>query len=149
MQNQYKCPSLNEKEICIQNEICGWNDKTQKCRKRSVRKTKEPALLKQPKPKETKLGIRIGDKIINRISRPISLYFLKPSEKVSSLNLHFFPSVMLFGDQHWSKTNACEKCSCSKKACCFKITDSFFLKLIDELASKYPIDFYTETAFPR
>jgi hypothetical protein len=144
---EIKCAHIPNEKECIQNEICGWNDKTMKCRKRSVRKTKEPTQLKQSKPAETKLGIHIGDKIINRISGPISLYFLKPAENVSALNLNFFPSVMLFGDQHWSKTNTCEKCSCSKKACCFKITDSSFLQLIDEFASKYPIDFYTETAF--
>lgn len=57
--------------------------------------------------------------------------------------------IFLFGDRHWSKENYCSQCTCSseKKSCCYELSDHSFLKLIDNMASKYPIDFYTETFF--
>ena len=144
---EIKCPDFNIETDCIKNESCSWNTSSNKCRKKSVRKLKyieEHAEIHQ-KPEK---GIRIGNTIIDRISGPSSIYYLKPSKQVPAANLHFFPSIMLFGDEeHYSKANACERCNCNKSACCYTITDTLFLKCIDTLASKYPIDFYIETTF--
>ena len=145
-----KCPNFTLQKECITNESCGWNDITNKCRKKSIRKLKyieEKAEPHRTKPEQGSYGIHIGDTIVNRISGPSSIYYLKPSKQVPAANLHFFPSVMLFGDEHFSKKNACERCNCTKGACCYTITDTPFLQCIDTLASKYPIDFYIETSF--
>ena len=145
---EVKCPNFTLQRECITNESCGWNDITNKCRKKSVRKLKD---IEEKAEITTKTGpekgMRLEDTIVNRISGPISIYYLKPSKQVLVENLHFFPSIMLFGDEHFSKTNVCDRCNCTKSACCYTITDKPFLQFIDTLASKYPIDFYTETAF--
>jgi len=142
---EVKCPNFTLQKECIERESCGWNDITNKCRKKSIRKLKYIEEKAEPHRTKPEKGIRIADTIIDRISGPISIYYLKPSKQVAAANLHFFPSIMLFGDEHFSKANACG--NCTKGACCYTITDTPFLKLIDTLASKYPIDFYTETTF--
>jgi hypothetical protein len=38
----HKCPKLTTKDECIGREMCGWNDATNKCRKKSVRKSPNP-----------------------------------------------------------------------------------------------------------
>lgn len=107
-----------------------------------------------------KNGILIGNTYINRLSGPVSLYYLKPSEQVLASELHLFPMIMLFGEKHGSMENTCEcafgieRSSLSKEPSeyeqsehtnCYTITDVKFLQLIDTLALKYPIDFYIET----
>jgi len=232
---QIKCFDFTIETDCVKNESCGWNETTNKCRKKSVRKLKEPVVPKMPNPTKPKpkLGIRIGETTINRLSGPISLYYLKPSIQVPQKNLHLFPSIMLFGDYHFEKAHTCTKCNCYKDIkdiyqlkeilleisggwksqeayaqkflqalidddhrdvsipifskidpqritskygfpihlatsfvekcrqnirspyripspdapCCYTISDRSFLQLIDTLASRYPIDFYIETAF--
>jgi hypothetical protein len=106
---EVKCPNFTLQKECITNESCGWNDITNKCRKKSIRKLKyiEEKAEIQKKPENGFNGIHIGDTIVNRISGPSSIYYLKPSKQVTAANLHFFPSVMLFGDEHFSKKNAC------------------------------------------
>jgi hypothetical protein len=229
---EIKCLDFTIDKECIKHESCSWNDLTNKCRKKSVRKLKESVVPKPTEPKP-KLGIRIGETTINRLSGPTSLYYLKPSTQVPPKDLHLFPSIMLFGDYHFEKTHTCTKCNCYKDIkdiyqlteilheisggwksqeayaqkflqelidddhqdlsipifskmdpkritakygfpihlatsfvekcqqnirspyripspdtqCCYTITDKRFLQTIDTLASKYPIDFYTETAF--
>ena len=231
---EIKCPNFTIEEDCINSESCSWNDTTNKCRKKSIRKIKEPAEPKRLKPTESVVspepkprprpGIHIGETTINRLSGPISLYYLKPSTQVP-----LFPSIMLFGDYHREKAHTCFKCNCYKDIkdiyqlteilheisrgwknlevdtqkflqalkdddhrdesipifskmepqritdkygfkihlatefvekcrrnirypfpiapCCYTIADRPFLQLIDTLASRYPIDFYIETAF--
>jgi hypothetical protein len=99
------------------------------------------------KKKTEKKGITIGETTIRKISGPVSFYFLKPSKTIPFDQTQYFPLIMLFGDRHRSKENSCESCSCSKDSCCYTISDTPFLELIDTLAETYPIDFYTETAF--
>ena len=228
-EKEIKCPNFTIEKDCIKNESCSWNDITNKCRKKSIKKMKEPKTNKPkepivvPKPKP-KLGIHIGETTINRLSGPVSLYYLKPPTQSQ-----LFPSIMLFGDYHFEKTQTCVKCNCYKDIkdiyqlteilqeisrgwktrevftqkflqalidddhrdvsipifskmepqritdkyrfplhlatefiekcrqnirypypiapCCYTIADRPFLQLIDTLASKYPIDFYIETAF--
>ena len=121
--------------------------------------------VKTNEPIKYKNGIRIGNTYINTLSGPVSLYYLKPSEQVLASELHLFPMIMLFGDMHTSMENTCECAKCSKgtehcslpkvpSECepsehtnCYTISDVKFLQLIDTIASKYPIDFYIETAF--
>lgn len=107
---------------------------------------------KLPESIKYKNGIRIGNTYINTLSGPISLYYLKPSDQVLASELHLFPMIMLFGDEHRSMKNTCE---CAKKVPseyeqsehtnCYTISDVKLLQLIDTVASKYPIDFYIET----
>ena len=88
--------------------------------------------------------MKINGNNIKSISGPVSFYYFRPTNKLSKL-----PLIMLFGDYHRARNKMCKKCSCSKetKSCCYKISDPDFLQLFDTLASKYPIDFYTETSF--
>ena len=79
--------------------------------------------------------------IVNRISGPVSFYYLKPKDSSSTL-----PLFLLFGDVHESYENMCSECTCEdKKKCCHAIYDKAFLKKIEKLAKPdRPIDFYTE-----
>ena len=83
--------------------------------------------------------------LINRISGPISMYYLKPDPSVfvkynKTIN---FPIILGFGDYHFSYQNLCKNCN---KKDCVNIYDKNFLKKIDKLASEYPIDFFTESS---
>lgn len=83
--------------------------------------------------------------LINRISGPISIYYLKPDPSVflkynKTVN---FPIILGFGDYHYSYQNLCKNC---KGKDCVNIYGKNFLKKIDKLASKYPIDFFTESS---
>jgi hypothetical protein len=77
--------------------------------------------------------------IHNRISGPVSIYYLKP-------NNNSLPLFLLFGDIHGSYENMCSECTCEDaKNCCHAIYDKAFLKKIEKLAKpNRPIDFYTE-----
>ena len=88
--------------------------------------------------------LKIDATTISSISGPVSFYYFRPTNKLSKL-----PLIMLFGDFHRTRNNMCIKCSCSKdkKSCCYKLSDPRFLKLFDVVASRFPIDFYTETSF--
>ena len=88
--------------------------------------------------------LKINATTISSISGPVSFYYFRPTNKLSKL-----PLIMLFGDMHRARHNMCIKCSCSKdkKSCCYKLSDPRFLKLFDVVASRFPIDFYTETSF--
>lgn len=95
-------------------------------------------------------GLHIGDRVIRRISGPVSMYYLKPSverfieAQQQGLNL---PLLLLFGDMHRSSEMACESCTCDKPHdCCLKLSDLSFLKDLDRIAEAYPIDFSTESA---
>jgi serine/threonine protein kinase len=99
-------------------------------------------------------GFILNDKKIMYISDPISFYYLRPKKKTyDDGNGKYFPLIILCGDAHRSYKNFCVDCDCSisdKKddKCCYKLSGQDFIKLIDkEVASKYPIDFYTETFF--
>lgn len=106
------------------------------------------------KSQETELydqdGLIINNKRITSISGPISFYYLRPTQEVySDGNGKYFPLVFLFGDKHRSTMNYCSPCNCSldSEFCCYKLSDPSFLSSIDQLASTYAIDFYTETFF--
>lgn len=103
--------------------------------------------IRLPESLYKKNGITIGETTIHKISGPCSFYFLKPSKNIHLDHLHYFPLIILFGDFHRSKEKSCENCSCSNDNCCYTISDTPFLQLIDTLAEIYPTDFYTETAF--
>lgn len=78
---------------------------------------------------------------LNRISGPVSMYYLKPKDSSSTL-----PLFLLFGDKHGSDENMCSDCTCEdSKRCCHLISDKEFLKKIEKLARPdRPIDFYIE-----
>jgi len=231
-EKEIKCPGFTIEKDCVKNESCIWNNTTNKCRKKSIQKIKDIEKKTEPtKPivvSKPKRGIRIGETTINRLSGPVSLYYLTPL-----VQSPLFPSIMLFGDYHFEKTQTCFKCNCYKDIkdiyqlteilqeisrgwktrevftqkflqalidddhrdesipifskmdpqritakygfpahlatefvekcrqnirtpypipssdapCCYTIADRPFLQLIDTLASRYPIDFYIETAF--
>ena len=107
-------------------------------------------LVQEVDPVEPVPGFVINNKIIDSISGPTSFYYLRPTQQVySDGNGKYFPLVVLFGDYHRSEDNYCSSCNCSleRKYCCYKLSDPSFLRSIDELASTYTIDFYTETFF--
>lgn len=95
-------------------------------------------------------GLHLPHRVVQRISGPISMYYLRPS-----IPSPFFgqsranrPLIMLWGDQHNDDTGMCEKCDPSPE--CRRIYDKAFLKELDQLAVEYPVDFYTEfsSSFP-
>jgi len=92
-------------------------------------------------------GLILKDKIINRISGPVSMYYLTPSlrelhnYKEENIDL---PLIILFGDHHYSRENMCPNCDCDEKSCCYEIYHTDFLKELDKIAKSFPIDFYTE-----
>lgn len=90
-------------------------------------------------------GIHFGDLIIQNMSGPISTYYLRPKQNVyDSGEARFFPLVLLFGDMHRSYANSCSPCDYTNL--CYKISDPYLLKKIDNLSTPtHPIDFYTES----
>ena len=89
-------------------------------------------------------GLKIRDTNINRISGPVSMYYLKPDPKIFELykNQINFPLILAFGDIHQGYDNVCENCELD----CVNIYDKKFLQDIDKLALTYPIDFFTESS---
>jgi hypothetical protein len=90
-------------------------------------------------------GIHLGDLIIQQMSGPISTYYLRPKQNIyDSGEARFFPLILLFGDMHRSYANSCSPCDYTNL--CYKISDPYLLKKIDNLStSTHPIDFYTES----
>ena len=80
-------------------------------------------------------GLILKDKIINRISGPVSMYYLTPSlrelhnYKEENIDL---PLIILFGDHHYSRENMCPNCDCDEKSCCYEIYHTDFLKELDK-----------------
>ena len=87
------------------------------------------------------------NKSINKISGPVSMYYLKPNYEIIKDNHINLPLFLLFGDFHFSYDNMCSECTCEKtsKTCCSKIYSGDFIKTINNLSTPTrPIDFYTE-----
>ena len=77
---------------------------------------------------------------MNKISGPVSIYYLKP------INTEM-PLVLMFGDIHGSYENMCSNCTCESegKDCCHEVYDTAFLKKLDRLSTPAtPVDFYVE-----
>lgn len=97
--------------------------------------------------RDDEVGIVFGEgfPIIKRISGPVSMYLMTHESPD-------FPTVLLFGDTHRSKSNPCSPCQCetgSTAPCCSELHNmKNFLKPLDTLAATHgPVDFYLET-FP-
>jgi hypothetical protein len=93
--------------------------------------------------------MEIGEKVINRLSGPISFYVLRPKldfyREMKKLNIHA-PIFLLFGDVHCSSKGQCKKCECKSDDCCMEVFSDEFLKHFDSLSSKeYPVDIYVES----
>ncbi len=96
------------------------------------------------------MPLTINDKVIDKLSGPISFSLLKPKKRVFD-NLKKegvrLPIMMLFGDIHYSAEKQCEKCTCSliNRGCCMPVYSEEFLQLIDSIATKdNPVDFSLE-----
>ena len=77
---------------------------------------------------------------MNKISGPVSVYYLKP------INTEM-PLVLMFGDIHGSYDNMCSNCTCKYegKDCCHEVYDTAFLRKLDRLSTPAtPVDFYIE-----
>jgi len=82
---------------------------------------------------------------MNKISGPVSLNYLVPKEEIFSEKAGqgvFLPIVILLGDIHYSEENRCEPCE--EKDGCFLVESDTFLRSLDQVASEYPVDVYTE-----
>ncbi len=90
-------------------------------------------------------GIHLGDVIIQKMSGPVSTYYLRPTKSIyDSKTASFFPLLLLFGDMHRSYEGSCSPCDYTNL--CYKISDPYLLKKIDDLSTPTnPIDFYTES----
>ena len=93
---------------------------------------------------EASVGLQLKTRTIHRISGPVSVHYLKPSGP--------YPLILLFGDVHRSEEGMCDKCTCTSNSqgsqgsqCCSLLHDAAFLQGLDEIASEYPVDFFTET----
>lgn len=93
-------------------------------------------------------GLLIKDKLINKISGPVSFFILTPNSKgIEKCNTKL-PIFFLFGDVHGSDSNLCKDCNCSVESCCHFIADKDFLQTIDSIATKeFPIDINIEKEF--
>jgi hypothetical protein len=80
--------------------------------------------------------------VATKISGPVSMYVLKPTEKAYKLPLSI-PIIMLFGDRHDTRENECANCENDPR--CYEIDNRLLAKLNELTSKKYPIDFYTET----
>lgn len=97
-----------------------------------------------------------GHRVIKSISGPVSMYALLPQihatyiqDQLQTAHPTFHP-IILFGDMHESRQNACVDCTCSRNGgCCVELTNlPNFLRPLDDLARDIgDIDIYTET-FP-
>ena len=94
------------------------------------------------------IGLDLPTIRLQRISGPVSMFYLKPKKEVydafhaQGLDL---PLFLLFGDEHRSEKGMCEDCECLDE-CCKLIYDKDFLRELDTLARETPVDFYTESA---
>ncbi len=83
----------------------------------------------------------IGDKHIDRISGPISMYVM------TSINKEELPHVIMFGDDHTDSLYQCLDCTCEhNESCCMKIYDSDFFVNLSEYSKENncEIDIYIE-----
>jgi hypothetical protein len=88
-------------------------------------------------------GLHLTDKVIHRISGPVSMYYLVPGTNTfMGKPLTSTPLIMLWGDQHRDDSGMCD--SCSEEKGCYPIYDKRFLQELDKIAADYPVDFYTE-----
>ena len=92
---------------------------------------------------EKKTGLHLTDKVIHRISGPVSMDYLVPFRGAfMKRDLVSTPIIMLWGDIHRDDSGLCDPCL--KEKGCYPIYDKDFLKELDKLAADYPVDFYTE-----
>lgn len=83
--------------------------------------------------------MNVSGKKIEKISGPASMYLIKPYKN----NTIYLPSLLLFGDIHFSRENACEE---SKDTDIMSISDPSFYKTFEPYASvDSPVDVYIET----
>jgi len=68
-------------------------------------------------------GLIINNTIIKKISGPVSFYLLVPHKKE-------FPTILLFGDIHFSNLNICSECD--EKNNCYPIWSTEFLSILDK-----------------
>lgn len=89
--------------------------------------------------------MEINGQLINKISGPISFYLLVPAGeeinmyKKSKINP---PIIMLFGDSHFDTRNLCP--DCDKKNNCYNIWSKNLFELLDNLGTKFKLDFNLE-----
>lgn len=82
----------------------------------------------------------IGDKSIDRISGPVSMYLLSV---FAPTNL---PHLILFGDDHTNSKYQCKSCTCDNNMeCCMRLYDTDFFKLLNDYTKdKCDVDMYIE-----
>ena len=92
----------------------------------------------------------LGEKRINKISGPVSIFMLKPNKdffkSVKQENNHI-PIMLLFGDTHFSNSDQCPDCKCDEdsESCCYHVYSTNFLQLLNKYSTKeHCIDFYME-----
>ncbi len=91
-------------------------------------------------------GITLRGQRFEQISGPISFFYLKPQEdayeeyRAQGITL---PLVLLFGDRHYSREDACQPCEAPT---CTTLSGEHWLSTLDKMAEEIPVDFFTETA---
>lgn len=79
--------------------------------------------------------LRLGGLQIKVLSGPVSMHYLRPVRSG-------MPLVLLFGDSHRGKKNL--KRDCDEEEGCYLIYSNSFLLGLDQLASRFPLDFFLE-----
>jgi len=92
------------------------------------------------------MPLLFGDKTIHKISGPVSMHILKPSEYgFKQEEFPNLPVIILFGDIHLDTENMCVEEEEEKTKTIFKIYDVNFLNIInDSISGDEKIDFYVE-----
>ena len=93
--------------------------------------------------------MKIGNKVIDKLSGPVSIRILTPTEEFTQTEYNT-SIIVLLGDEHFNKEHQCYNCDeyNEKNRCCYtgashykSYTDDF-LKLLDNFNDN--IDFYLE-----
>jgi len=86
--------------------------------------------------------MEINDKIVSKLSGPISFVLLEPiPDKFFNYKGMYPPVIMSFGDRHSSNEGTCTDTT-------YSIYNRPFLNLFDSLSTpEYPVDFYLESYF--
>uniref|UniRef100_A0A6C0I0D9 Uncharacterized protein n=1 Tax=viral metagenome TaxID=1070528 RepID=A0A6C0I0D9_9ZZZZ len=82
-------------------------------------------------------GLIIHNTIIQKLSGPISFYYLKPDyNRIAKEDIKKHPLIILFGDEHRSFDHICDPCDISNG--CYRLDSPEFLQVIDSLAMMVP-----------
>ena len=90
--------------------------------------------------------MQIGDLHAHKLSGPSGFAYLMPKKEAFLREVEekgiFLPMIILLGDTHHSEDGRCDPCEEEKG--CYLVESGSFLMALNQIAERYPVDFYTE-----